>query len=183
MGSYYYLLSQLPFLTFGQKAPISSQHFKELALPLLDETDAAILAAMGNNLEPCGSVFIDTWLEWEKTLRLNLAKQRFIKLKRDGSFPAEPPAFPSDAASLAAKAMQENPLSAEVLIDKARWAVIEALQGYDYFNSNSVFAYLLKLMILERQSLFQDETGLSEYKSIHASILEQSAALAAGEFK
>ena len=177
MGSYYYLLSQLPFLTFGQKPPMTSRQFKDLALPLMEKNDAAVFALIDtynkkNHAEwqPSGSVFFDNWVEWENCLRLNLAKQRFIKIKRDGVPPAEPPEFPSDAVITAAKAMQENPLDAEALINKARWNTIETLQGTDYFSSNSVFAYMLKLQILERHILFQTESGLSEYKSLYASI-------------
>ena len=189
MGSYYYLLAQLPYPVFGQKPPMSSVEFKELAMPLMDEKDALLLAAINIDSHPVetsplsGCDFIDKWREWERALRLNLAKLRSVKIKREGYISVDPPGFPVDAVTAAAKAMQENPLEAEVLIDKARWSAIDSIQGNDYFDRNSVFAYLLKLMILERQASFQAETGFSEYESLYASILEQSGTLTAGEFK
>jgi hypothetical protein len=125
---------------------------------------------------PCGSDFIDNWREWERSFRLNLARHRALKAKRDGSAIAEPPVVPADAASAALRAIaaMEAPLEAEILIDKTRWSAIEALQGYDYFGRNTIFAYLLKLFILERRASFQTETGFSEYKSLYASILESA---------
>jgi len=57
-------------------------------------------------------------------------------------------------------------------LDKARWSAIESLQGVEYFDRNTIFAYLLKLLILERRSAMQPETGFSEYKSLYASIMD-----------
>ena len=97
------------------------------------------------------------------------------------------PGFPVDAATSAAKAVAaaDSPLEGEVLVDRARWSAIEMLQGNDYFDRNTIFAYMLKLLILERRALFQVELGFSEYKSLYASILEgvQSGTSPAGEFK
>ncbi|MCL2128307.1 MAG: DUF2764 domain-containing protein [Treponema sp.] len=197
MGAYYYLVPQLSHLIYGQTPPMTAAEFREMATPLLTGEDAALLDTIGldpeppkpdetgrelsyaEKLPPCGSDFIDNWREWERTLRLNLAKLRFIKLKREGAGPAEPPDFPVEAVATAAKAVQETPLEGESVIDKARWSAIESMQGNEYFGRNTIFAYLLKLMILERQASFQTETGFSEYKSLYASILEQPAAIAA----
>ena len=192
MGQYYYLVPQLPYLVFGQTPPMSPEAFRELAMPLMDGQDAALLDMIGLGLKPptgdaadlsSGSDFIDKWQEWERILRLNLVKHRAGKLKREAPS-NEPPVIPSDAASAAAKAAQETPLEGEITIDKARWNAIDTLlEGSGNFDRNVVFAYMLKLIILNRQSLFQTERGFSEYKSLYASILEQSGNLSAGESK
>ncbi|MDR1858451.1 MAG: DUF2764 domain-containing protein [Treponema sp.] len=196
MGSYYYLVSQLPYLMFGQAPPMSSEAFRELARPLVSDQDAALLDLVSLDPQPprpgntggglsyensspaCGSDFIDQWREWERAMRLNLAKHRLVKTKREGTVTAEPPVLPTDAVSAAAKAVAEadSPLEGETLIDRARWSAIEVLQGTGYFDSSTVFAYLLKLIILERRASFHAETGFSEYKSLYASILENVAA-------
>ncbi|MCL2138620.1 MAG: DUF2764 domain-containing protein [Treponema sp.] len=167
-------------------------------MPLLSKADAALLSALQIDPQPLngksgfsytedtpssGSGFIDAWRNWERCFRLNLARLRFSRVKREGAAPVEAPGFPIDAAALAAKAMQESPLDAENLIDRARWDAIEGMQGINYFHRNVIFAYLLKLMILERQASFQAETGFSEYQSLYASILEQSGTFTAGDFK
>ena len=85
----------------------------------------------------------------------------------------EPPLFPADAVAAAAKAAvaTESPLEAEFVLDKARWDAIEGLQGIDNFDRNIVYAYLLKLILLERHQAFKVEEGFTEYKSLYASIL------------
>jgi len=189
VGQYYYLVPQLPYLVFGQAPPMSPEAFRALALTLLDAEDAALLDTLGLGLIPprdeisSGSDFIDKWREWERILRLNLVKLRAGKLKREAPA-SDPPVLPSDAASAAAKAVQETPLEGEIIIDKARWHAIDTLlEGSGPFDRNAVFAYMLKLIILNRQALFQAERGFSEYKSLYASILEQSGKLTAGESK
>jgi len=192
VGQYYYLVPQLPYLVFGQTPPMSPEAFRDLVMPLMDEQDAAMFDMIGLSLKPpignaadvsSGSDFIDKWREWERILRLNLVKHRSGKLKRETPS-AEPPVIPSDAASAAAKAVQETPLDGEITIDKARWNAIDNLvAGSGLFDRNVVFAYMLKLIILNRQALFQTERGFSEYKSLYASILEKSGNLSAGESK
>ena len=182
MGSYYYFIPQLTYLMFGQPPPMSSVDFRALALTLLSEEDAALISQLTLDPQPqgssyaepavpSGSGFIDGWREWERALRLNLAKLRAAKIKRDGAA-MEAPSAPADAVAAATKALLEPPFEGEVLINKARWSAIEALQGTEYFYRDTVFAYLLKLLILERHALFQAETGFSEYKSLYTSILE-----------
>ena len=193
MGSYYYLVSQLPYLIYGQTPPMSADAFRSLARPLLTDKDAVLLDLVGFDPQPLkpgdddhsyaenapasGCNFIDGWREWERSLRLNLAKQRSIKTKRETAAPVEPPVFPADAAAVAVKAVvaAESPLEGETLIDKARWNAIETLQGSDHFDRNTIFAYLLKLILLERRASFQTDVGFSEYKSLYASILESAA--------
>jgi hypothetical protein len=202
MGSYYYLIPQLPHLIFGQAPPMSSKKFAELAAQLLNKKDAALMYMLGmdsvvskskkgvtgrsyaQSNSASGSDFIDCWMAWERAMRLNLAKYRFAK-RREGAAPADPPKLPADAAAIASRAMQEkSPLEGERLIDKARWNAIETLAaGSGYFDRNIVFAYYLKLLILERQASFKTETGFSEYKSLYASIMEQSGTLSLGESK
>jgi hypothetical protein len=189
VGAYYYLAAQLPYLVYGQKPPMSSLAFKELARTLLDGGDARLLDLVDLDPQPpgvmegpsysessaaSGSDFIDHWREWERTLRLNLARHRSIKLKREKDAPVDPPAFPNDAAAVAKSAVgAETPLEGEIMIDKARWNAIEAFQGGDCFDRNIIFAYLLKLVLLERQTSFNAQEGLSEYKSLYASISDR----------
>ena len=129
-----------------------------------------------NYQAPSGCEFIDRWRDWERTLRLTLAKHRAIKAKREDAAPVEPPIFPADAVSVAVKAAvgTENPLEAEILINKARWGAIDISLSGDYFDRNTIFAYLLKLILLERHELFQVEAGFNEYNSLYSSILEKA---------
>jgi hypothetical protein len=168
---------------------MSSAAFKALSVSLMDESDAALLDQLeidpapsgaegpsyAEPIKPCGCEFIDRYREWERALRLNAARQRVVKTKRENAAPVEPPAFPNDAASAAVKAVTaDSPLEAEISLDKARWSAIEVLAGNYYFDRNTVFAYYLKLVLLERETSFNAEEGFSEYKSLYASILENA---------
>jgi len=176
-------MAQLPFLTYEQKPPMTSGAFKALAESLLTDDDAALLSCLStassniNESAPStGCGFIDEWKEWERVFALNLAKHRAVKLHRDNAAVTEPPAYPHEAASTAAKAVATDatPLEAEIQIDKARWNTIDSLTGLDYFGRNNVYAYFLKLLLLERRQAFNVDIGFSEYKSLYADIIESA---------
>ncbi|MDR2798206.1 MAG: DUF2764 domain-containing protein [Treponema sp.] len=191
---YYYLMAQLPYLIYGQGVPMSSQAFKGLCEGALSPDDRALLKYCTLDPEPEGTLpqnggevlsyqeppspvsseFLDSWRNWERTLRLNLARFRSLQLKREGAGASvDPPDYPADAAGVAKAALaMDSPLEAEFFLDKSRWDFIESLQGLDYFGRNTVYAYLLKLFLLERRSLFRAEEGFTEYKGLYAAIME-----------
>jgi hypothetical protein len=180
---------------------MSSAAFLDLAGRLLDKEDAAFLdklsldpggpdssgasdlsrPAYAESAAPTGCGFIDEWREWERALRLNLARNRAARLKRESGAPVDPPAYPLDAAAAAQKAgpgvggtPEDSPLEAEFALDKARWNAIEYLRGIAYFSRDTIYAYYLKLLLLERHKSFNTEAGFAEYKSLYASILERA---------
>ena len=194
MGSYYYLAAQLPHLVVGQNVPMSSGAFKELAQEHMISSEAAILdyctldpdpdpdtgnieegATYSRSAPRTPSKFVNDWKEWERTLRLNLAKNRAQKFKREGGIPAEVPDYPYDAVTAAKIAITyESPLEAEIFLDKARWSAIESFEGLNIFSENAIYAYLLKLLLMERREAFNTEEGFTEYKGLYAAILGES---------
>lgn len=192
MASYYYLMAQLPYLSYEQRPSMPSSAFKTMAEAFMSKGDTDLFNLLSLDPYPesanddnstysekapsTGCGFIDKWREWERTLRLHLAKNRAIKLKRDTTSMAEPPFYPTDLAVTASKALggDLSPLEGEIVIDKARWAAIENLSGNDYFHRNNVFAYFLKLLLLERRLSFNAERGFSEYKSLYSSIIKST---------
>lgn len=191
MSSYYYLVAQLPNLSYGAPAPISLDRFKELCADLMTTEDASLLNRCvltpdpASQDEPTGSVLIDSWFAWERALRVHLARARSVRLKRDLSGLPEAPIDPLDAAA-AAKSVSaiESPLEAEQSLDRARWAAIDSFLGFDYFGRDTVYAYLLKLLLLERKALFRVEEGFAEYKAIYASVMEAApSSIESGEPK
>ena len=198
MAEYYYLMAQLPYLMYDQKPPMSSNEFKELALKLLNKKDASFMKYLflGHDTLPSdekkseddtkpetppaiketGCNFIDNWRKWENTFRLNLARYRSLKIYHNNSDTEDPPVIPADAYNTATIAVTQegSPLDGEILIDKARWNAIDSLTGNDFFHHYNVYAYYLKLLLLERRQLFDVEKGFSEYKSLYAQIIESS---------
>jgi hypothetical protein len=174
---------------------MTSARFRDLAKSLMSPGDGALVdlisldpersgvpegaageakPSYSENIPGSGCEFIDKWREWERALRLNVARFRAQRTMRDSAAPVDPPAQPLEAAAAAVKAaaVVETPLEAEIILDRARWDAIGELQGLDAFDRNIVYAYLLKLLILERRSLFKTEEGFKEYKSLYAAILE-----------
>jgi hypothetical protein len=188
VSSYYYLIAQLPHLNYGQTGAMSSADFRALARTFLNGEDYRALeaCAAGDGVED--NPFIARYRAWDRALRLNLAALRWQRQKREGVFPLEAPGDPQDAVQAARNALaMESPLEAELYLDKARWDAIESFVGLDYFNVNTVFAYLLKLLLLERRALLGAEEGFSQYERLYASIMEEhsgpGAGLIAGETK
>ena len=158
---------------------MSSADFKELALPLINKKDANLLNKLSLNTDyfkTTGCNFIDSWQEWEKILRINLAKQRMIKYKKENVQVPEPPAKYVETVTIASKAVDEfSPLEGEIILDKARWNMIDSLTGSKYyFDRSNVFAYFLKLLLQERRQSFNTEKGFAEYKSLYNSIVESA---------
>jgi len=174
VGSYYYLAAQLPYLVYGQTLPMTSAAFKSLASDMMSAADASVFDYCTLDQElarPSPSAFINRWKEWERVLRLNLARGRFQKLKREGGA-SEAPEYPANAAAVAKTALaMESPLEAEIFLDKARWDAIESFQGINTFSENAMYAYLLKLLLMERRAAFKTEEGFTEYKALYAAIL------------
>jgi hypothetical protein len=159
---------------------MTSSDFKKLAGGVMNKAERAVLDACTLNPPdaPVSSEFVAAWREWERALRLNLARARAQKLRREGSDQrsvADAPEYPADAVNAAKAALAlESPLEAEILLDKARWAAIENFQGINAFSENAMYAYLLKLLLMERRQAFKTEEGFSEYKTLYASILEKA---------
>jgi hypothetical protein len=195
--AYYYLAAQLPYLSYGQAAPMSPDAYIKLCQEKLSKSDAELLtlcsldpvplSSKDNEGDrsglsyveipaPCSSPLIDRWRLWERALRLNLARFRIQRIKRENSAAVEAPEDPADAAAVAKTAFaMESPLEAEIFLDEARWKAIETFQGIDNFSRDMLYAYLLKLLILERQSFFRVEDGFAEYKGLYAAVMDASA--------
>lgn len=185
MAAFYYLIPQLPSLNYNAPAPMTTADFLDLCKTKLSVAEFSLLEECSLDPDPLNtegvsyaesasdsaSSFIDAWREWERALRLNLARYRGQKLKRESGL-VEPPEYPASAvASAKAASAFDSPLEAELFLDQARWNTIEALQGLNYFGENMIYAYLLKLRLLERKALFKAEEGFTEYKALYAAIL------------
>jgi hypothetical protein len=126
------------------------------------------------------SAFIDGWCKRERSLTLALARLRADRLKSGGVqiFPAEHWDMEAENQAKNAASM-DNPLEAELFLDKGRWDAVETLQKTTYFGVNAVYAYMLKLLLIERRAAFKTEEGFAEYKALYASIMENAPGVGA----
>jgi hypothetical protein len=175
--NYYYLIASLPAIQYGDKPPVAYNDFREQCNSMLSQADAALLQFCCYNpklaietVQPTGSIFIDLLMSRERTLNLNLAALRAAKQKRPSL--GEPPHDVPRAEAVAKAAFEmDDPLEAEIYIDKSRWGALEDMVGIDYFGVNNVYAYLLKLQLLERRQRFDTEKGFAEYRKLYDSIV------------
>lgn len=176
--AYYYLVSQLPNISGaeGKSAlPLSSSAFKELCSRFLSEDEK--LQVQGLSLVPpkekssTGSVFLDTWYEKERSLRYALAQIRAQKMKKDAS--VLPGGVTADIIQAARTAVgMDSPLSAEQFLFDYRIRLLDEIRPLDSFSVDAVYAYGIKLLLVERMKKFDADIGKTSYHKIYDNILE-----------
>jgi hypothetical protein len=175
---YYYFISTLPALSYGAQAPWSAEQFRDMAASMLNKEDAALLPYCSLELPEDGvlpktsSPFINEWYVMLHTMRYTLAHERAAKLKRANPVEDDNSSQRMHQTVMSAVAMSD-PLEAEEHIDKECWGALDSLEGLNHFSVNTVYAYLLKLRLLERHAKFAAEKGFTEYKSLYSSILDK----------
>ena len=177
--AYYYLVSQLPNIsvTEGKSSlPIDTKAFKELCCRFISENEKQII----NNLSlvppvdgaKIGSVFLDTWYEKERNLRFALAQIRAQKMKKESFI--LPPGCTADIISAARTAVgMDSPYSAEQFLYDYRIKLLDDLRPLDSFSIDAIYAYGIKLMLVERMRKFDVENGKTSYHKIYNSILNE----------
>ena len=156
---------------------MSSEDFRELCYGLLHPDDAALLQycyydpkLVVETVQPTGSTFIDLLMLRERVLVLNLAFIRAAKLKRPS--PEDPPHDVPRAEARGKTAFEmDDPLEATIYIDEGRWGALDDMVGFSLFGVNNIYAYLLKLQLLERRELFEAEKGSANYRELYDTIL------------
>jgi hypothetical protein len=188
MASWYYLVAQLPslpdkLLVGAVPLPMTDVQFLELAGRFLDSKSLGILKAL--TLVPpeipkkTGSHVVDTWNATERALRIALAQLRAQKLKKNfditkaGGDPV-PVSFSVLQASRTAMSL-ESPLAAEQFLNDFRLDLLASLSPQNYFSTDTLYLYALKLKLFERIRKFSKDAGIASYKTIYDQILGETA--------
>ena len=175
--AYYYLVSQLPNISTTEgkaNLPLNGKSFIELAGRFISEDEKITLNGLSlvppKELTSTGSVFLDTCYEKERNLRFALAQIRAQKMKKD-SIPL-PPGCTADIVNIARTAVgMDSPLSAEQFLFEYRIKLLDEIRPMDNFSIDAVYAYGLKLMLVERMRKFDVENGKASYHEIYDNIL------------
>jgi hypothetical protein len=165
MAHYYYLLSSLPMLTFGETPPLTDDDFMATCRSMLEATLVEALEAVTPEPEHIpGSPAEQAWQVWETHIRNTLAKQRAAALGKDPAawLRAEADVFPGDRRRAEAAADNADPLTREKELDRLRWSRLDELAvGHD-FDFDALVIYRLRLLILEKWRRRSPETGLEQ---------------------
>ena len=177
MAKQYYLMSQLPDISsVGEKSilPISEKYYRDLCSRFLNEKELLVLNSLSLEAPKTpvktGSAFLDRWYESERCLRYALAQVRAQKLKKDtGPIPVS---CPADVVQVARTAVgMGSPLAAEEYLQEYRLSVLENLQPIDNFSIDAVYAYGIRLMLVQRMKKFDKNIGTDSYHKIYDTIL------------
>jgi hypothetical protein len=159
MDKYYYLITQLPFLKFGEKNHIDNDSFLEEAKKWLSEENFKDLQEANiDNLEGKTKIrFLQEYKKFELTLKKELAAYRENKNRQQEYQPKE---------VLKKDLIEGNPLEVEKKLLYYRWQQIEESSKDYFFNLEAVIAYFLKLQILEKVLSFDKEKGTKKFDSL-----------------
>jgi hypothetical protein len=156
MDKYFYFISQLPFLKFQEKPPISREDFLSQAVKWLSPKNFKALSRVAiDNFE-----FNDGDSHLTKKYKIFEAelRQAIVSL-RSGASASGTGRIAGEVKSAAGG----NPLEREINIFRLRWKFIEEQQAGHIFDLGCLELYFLKLQILETLSEFDKEKGTAVF--------------------
>ncbi|MFH1360994.1 MAG: DUF2764 family protein [Candidatus Omnitrophota bacterium] len=162
--SYYYLVSSLPLLLFGQRPPVSYDEFLADCQRIMTAQDYALMEAAVLRPRPAfqgRNAVLDQWIQFMNHCCNEIARTCALKARKDpidyvrGDISFDP--FVADLIHQAEK--MHDPLAGEKLLDKAKWQKLDELAGGHHFDLEFLIVYSLKLQMAERYREIESERG------------------------
>jgi len=159
---YYYLVASQPWLTLGDKPPVSLEEYLFSAAPVLSPEDYEELRrVLEGRLDECRSDFARRWRDMDAQLRNAVAAVRAqrngVEARRyhhaHGGFEVWIEKAVADAYAKA------DPLERELALDRCRWRIVEQLAAADPFGLAGVLAFAVKLVLAHRWAAMEEEAG------------------------
>jgi hypothetical protein len=186
LTQHYFFVASLPMLHYDAAPPISYESFlgmcAEHLSPRLNELvrAARLLPAPEGRV---GHPLLRRWYRWETALRNELVRLRAAAAGLD---PADyrralpRPDYENGGGDVVACELlareafgQENPLSAEGALDRARWQLLSSQELLHGFDEHRILVYSLKLQILGRKAKRIEEAGLARLDRIRETAIEE----------
>jgi hypothetical protein len=159
MGNYYYLVAQLPLLTFGLEPGMTAVSFLEEAGKWMTSADWTKLQnsrlAEESGTHPASRLTL-AYRDFESRFTDDLAEWR--KARRSGR--EHRPSFPP------ALVREGNPLEVEKKLLHHRWVYIEELSVGHHFDIDFLSGYYLQLQIWDKLSRFNKEKGMGTFRQL-----------------
>jgi hypothetical protein len=153
ISKYYYLISSLPYLRLGQKNSISTEQFLSECRKWLHAQDIEVLERVSIedfSAQPNSLPALTAWKEFDFNLRKELALARDnMKHGRHEK--------PGPLAKIVLE--ESTPLLMEQALARIRWGYLDSLEMGNFFDLNFLILYFLKLQIIARLDLFDNEKG------------------------
>ena len=160
MDKYYYVVAQLPLLSFDKEPAITIDYFLEEAEKWLSSRDYAILSQArydSTDVALNKPKLLKEYVQQEAKFRTELAAWQ--KKKKEGT-DYKPKSFPI------ALVKEGNPLEVERALLKRRWDMMTQVEPDHHFDLESLILYFFKLQILEKLSLYNKVKGLEIFQKI-----------------
>jgi len=153
-----YLISSLPYLSFGMKAPMEFGRFLELCRDLIPQAEVTVLENCADIFKEPGKAkikakgIVKMWHDFEFGLRNELVKIRAKRLHKDAAvylrnYSEADLVFTHKLSEIT---RQPQPLEVERMLDMLRWNKLDELCFGHYFDMEVLFVYAQKLLILSR---------------------------------
>jgi len=155
MDKYYYFVSQLPFLTFGQESYIDRELFLDQAKMWLSDKDFSSVSGVSlNDFYPRDgdNEVLAKYKNFERTLREEIASFRKNESQTGTSFNLN--------------LSQGTPLEIERRLLNLRWEFIESLEEGHFFDLEILVLHFLKIQLLERLLTFDREKGTAVFDKL-----------------
>lgn len=170
MSQYYYTIASLPFLDFDSDPPLTYDEFLSTCRKECSKHDFTLIREIslvpGDSL-PGKSHVAECFYALERSLRNELVLLRAKKLGIDPDKYVQEGKEELEPVKVARNAfMNESPLAAEKILNKARWMYLDQLEVGHHFDVEKLIVYKLKLKILEGIAETDKDRGREMYNSI-----------------
>ena len=172
MADFFYFLSSLPTLRWGEKPPMAHDRFMAQCRELLgdklaDEIGALRLLpeAKRDGLSPVAAA----WYDFETFLRNTTGAIRKNRVRKSNLVMTMHKT--SHFSALDTKRIEEimsmaSPLERENALDGFRWSFLEGLSTQYAFSKGAAEIYAIKLLLLEKQESRQYEAGKTAFDKL-----------------
>lgn len=158
---YVYLVSSLPALQFGQKAPLTFDELLARCKEMIPDEDVDLVRTVRSSGYTCAGITNTTlkkWIGFETMLRNELVKIRAARRKADPALYLREDGCPESVytAHVAINAYRKPALiDAVKTLDLDRWQYLDSLELGHYFDVDILITYACKLRILEKWDAIQ----------------------------
>ena len=174
MSQYYFTVAALPYLDFESAPSITHDDFLSFCESSLDPHDYDLLISAQLDGSLPGDVshpVLRAWSNFEQSLRNELVKLRAPQLETEGEKFLKLFIDNTTTPLIARNSMkQENPEKGEEYLNKERWNFLNELEAGHDFDIGKLIVYSLRLQLLERKNLFDQEKGKKGFQEIYEQI-------------
>lgn len=155
MDRYYYFVSQLPLLIFGEKPYVGRENFLVEAQKWLSDKDLSVMLKVSINdfyTKGDDNKALKKYKDFERNLREEIASFRSKENQEIG------------VSNLNLR--EGTPLETEQRLLLLRWKFIDMLEEGHFFDLDILILYFLKLQVLERLLSFDKEKGMARFDKL-----------------